>query len=211
MKITNEFIIESLKFILSYNYLVIDDRTYIQLLVTAMGTKCAPPYACFTIGYLEETKFFNKELKKINKEECKLIINILRRYSEVIIWISTSSYMKIALSRQISIINRPPPMIICHILVPIQIIHNIPLNLTKRIIISVSNQEKVEIHLNELQHFLLSCKNPEHVIGRGFFNAKLQGSAPKRNVVTTYYSNIDTKTLIKKHLQISKAYVFLRY
>ena len=102
-------------------------------------------------------------------------------------------------------------MIICHILVPIQIIHNIPFNLTKRIIISVSNQEKVEIHLNELQHFLLSCKNPEHVIGRGFFNAKLQGSAPKRNVVTTYYSNIDTKTLIKKHLQISKAYVFLRY
>ena len=89
-------------------------------------------------------------------------------------------------------------MIICHILVPIQIIHNILFNLTKRIIISVSNQEKVEKHLNELQHFLLSCKNHEHVIGRGFFNAKLQGSAPKRNVVTTYYSNTDNNTLIKK-------------
>ena len=31
---------------------------YLQLLGTAMGTKCATPYACITVGYLEETKLF---------------------------------------------------------------------------------------------------------------------------------------------------------
>ena len=32
-------------------------------LVLQWETKCAPPYACLTIGYLEETKLSNNELK----------------------------------------------------------------------------------------------------------------------------------------------------
>ena len=32
---------------------------YLQLLETAIGTKRAPPYACLTVSYLEETKVFN--------------------------------------------------------------------------------------------------------------------------------------------------------
>ena len=35
-----------------------------QVFGTAMETKCAPPYACLTIGYQEETKFFTQELPK---------------------------------------------------------------------------------------------------------------------------------------------------
>ena len=33
-----------------------------QLLGTAIGTKCGPPYACLSVGTLEETKRFTSEL-----------------------------------------------------------------------------------------------------------------------------------------------------
>ena len=56
---------------------------YLQLLGTVMGTKCAPPYACLTVGYLEETKIFTNELPKYFKEsECKLIMELLKRYMD---------------------------------------------------------------------------------------------------------------------------------
>ena len=45
-----------------------------QAFGTAMGTKCAPPYACLTVRYQEETKRFTRELPKyFSVEECKLI------------------------------------------------------------------------------------------------------------------------------------------
>ena len=56
---------------------------YLQLLETAMSTKCAPPYACLTVGYLKETKLFTYELPKyFNKSECKLIMELLKRYMD---------------------------------------------------------------------------------------------------------------------------------
>ena len=63
-RFTNNFVTESLKFILTKNNVLFDEHMYLQLLGTAMGTKCAPPYACLTIGYLEETKLFTQELPK---------------------------------------------------------------------------------------------------------------------------------------------------
>ena len=45
-----------------------------QIIGTAMGTKCAPPYTCLNIGYHEETKLFTQELPKyFYNEECLLI------------------------------------------------------------------------------------------------------------------------------------------
>ena len=56
---------------------------YLQLPGTAMGTKCALPYVCLTVGYLEETKPFTKELPKyFNESECKLIMELLKRYMD---------------------------------------------------------------------------------------------------------------------------------
>ena len=72
---TNDFTIQSLKFVLKNNVLF-DDRVYLQLLGTAMGTKCAPRYACLTVGYLEETKRFTNKLPEyFNKSECRLMWN----------------------------------------------------------------------------------------------------------------------------------------
>ena len=56
---------------------------YLQLPGTAMGTKCAPPYACLTVGYLEETKLFTYELPQyFNERECELIMELLKRYMD---------------------------------------------------------------------------------------------------------------------------------
>ena len=81
--------------------------------------------------------------------------------------------------------------------------NNITHNLAKRIIVFVSNPEKIVIHLAELRQFLKECKYPEYVVSESIFNAKIQGPAPKpgrsKNVipfVTAYYPNIDNKTLM---------------
>ena len=56
---------------------------YLQLPGTKMGTKCAPPYACLTVGYLEETKLFTNELPQyFNESECELIMELLKRYMD---------------------------------------------------------------------------------------------------------------------------------
>ena len=55
-RFTNDFIIELLKFALKNNNVLFDDNMYLQLLGTAMGTKCIRLYACLTVGYLEATR-----------------------------------------------------------------------------------------------------------------------------------------------------------
>ena len=60
--------------------------------------------------------------------------------------------------------------------------NNIPYNLAKRIIVFVSNPEKVISRLDELRQFLQECKYSEHVISKCIFNAKLQGPAFKVHI-----------------------------
>ena len=41
------------------------------------------PYSCLTVGYLEETKLFAYEVQKyFNESECKLIMELLKRYMD---------------------------------------------------------------------------------------------------------------------------------
>ena len=50
-----------------------------QVFGTTMGNKCAPPYACLTIGYQEETKLFTQELPKyFSIEEYELIKEVFK-------------------------------------------------------------------------------------------------------------------------------------
>ena len=80
---------------------------------------------------------------------------------------------------------------------------NIPFNLAKRIIVFVSDSEKMEYRLKQLEEWLLDCDYPSNVIAKGIHNARLQGPAPKPKnpkntiqLVTTYTSNMDTKPLM---------------
>ena len=54
-----------------------------QVFGTALGTKCAPPYPCLTIGYQEKTKLFTQELlKHFSIEECELAKEVFKRYMD---------------------------------------------------------------------------------------------------------------------------------
>ena len=82
-RFTNDFIMESLKSVLKNNKVLFNDHMYLELLGTAMSTKCAPPYAYLTVHYLEKPKRFTYELPKYFYEsECKLIMERLKRYMD---------------------------------------------------------------------------------------------------------------------------------
>ena len=252
-RFTDDFIIESLEFILNNNNVLFDERMYLQLLGTAMGTKCAPPYACLTIGFLEETKLFASEIQKyFNENDCKIIIELLKRYMDdgFIFWPEHLNFehFKMCLNnmhpsikftfekseivyqngKKTQILNFLDIKVIlhedstietdiyykptnAHDYLPYDSAHpdhikkNIPYNLAKRVIVFVSNPEKVELRLKELKNYLIDCKYPEHIISKSIFNARLQGPAPnpeqKNNsiipFVTTYYPNVDNRSLMK--------------
>ena len=48
-RFSNGFILEALEFILRNNNFKFDEKYYNQTEGTAMGTKCAPPYACLVV------------------------------------------------------------------------------------------------------------------------------------------------------------------
>ena len=54
-----------------------------QLVGTAMGHVMAPPYACLTIGYLEEDRLFKDELpKSFNQSDIEIIEELFKRYMD---------------------------------------------------------------------------------------------------------------------------------
>ena len=56
---------------------------FLQLVGTAMVTKFAPPYACFSVGYLEETISFPQLLPwHFTLTECKLIKEIFKHFMD---------------------------------------------------------------------------------------------------------------------------------
>ena len=68
-----------------------------------------------------------------------------------------------------------------------------------------TNTNRMEKHLLDLKHHLLSCNYPENIINRDFHNARLQGAAPEpadpKNTipfVSTNYADINFLPLRKK-------------
>ena len=66
-RFSEAFIMESAEFVLKNNFFVFGDRMWRQVIGTAMGKEMASPYACLTVGYLEETILFPKLLPKFFK------------------------------------------------------------------------------------------------------------------------------------------------
>ena len=59
---------------------------YLQLPGTAIRAKCAPLYACLTVGYLEDKTFHRKKLPKyFNESERRLIMELLKRYMDMVL------------------------------------------------------------------------------------------------------------------------------
>ena len=87
-RFAKKFVLESLLFVLENNNFLFDGILYHQRTGTAMGTKCAPPYACLSVGYLEETKLEPQLPRHFEASICELIIKCFLRYIDdgFIIW-----------------------------------------------------------------------------------------------------------------------------
>ena len=83
-RFTNEIILESTNFVvLSNNNFLFNDEMFHQNNGTAMGTKLAPPYACLSHGFLEETILFTKILPHyFSPQVCVHIENKYKRYMD---------------------------------------------------------------------------------------------------------------------------------
>ena len=82
-RFTKECILELVEFILTNNFTKFEDELWQQITGTSMGTKMAPPYACLTIGFLEETILFPILLpSKFTPSECERIIEWFYRFMD---------------------------------------------------------------------------------------------------------------------------------
>ena len=79
-RFTKEFILESIKFVLTNNNFFFDGICRHQEEGTAMGSKMAPPYANLSIGYLEETKLYPSLPQHFPVDIVELIIKWFLRY-----------------------------------------------------------------------------------------------------------------------------------
>ena len=80
-RFSSEFVLEAALFILTNNYFMFDGVCYHQKTGSAMGTVFAPPYACLTVGYLEETRLRRTVLPQyFSPHDCDLILELLLRY-----------------------------------------------------------------------------------------------------------------------------------
>ena len=80
-RFTREFVLEAIRFVLENNYFSFDEQIWHQVVGTAMGKSLAPPYACLTLGYLEETRLFPILLPtNFDADTVQLIIEYFFRY-----------------------------------------------------------------------------------------------------------------------------------
>ena len=219
---------------------------FLQLVGTVKSAKFAPPYACLSVGFLEETILFSRLLPlHFTLTECKLIEKIYKRFMDnsFVLWpknanidvfrelhneLHTSLKFTVEKGKRnceqnfdmfVQVLNFLYVSIIlhqngrletdilyketnshdyCNYLIhhPEQTKENIPYNLAKRIIVFVSDEAKMNERVCELKTYLLSCSYPLAIIEKAFFNAELQGPAPKKekiiiSFVSTYYGNFN--------------------
>ena len=80
-RFSESFIVESSEFVLNNNYFMFGERMWKQIIGTAMGKEMASPYACLTVGFLEETILFPRLLPQIFKSPTlEVIINRCFRF-----------------------------------------------------------------------------------------------------------------------------------
>ena len=80
-RFSSNFVIESIQFVLENNYFSFDGTIWRQCIGTAMGKAFAPPYACLTMGFLEETRLFPCLLPaNFDEETTALIIEFFFRF-----------------------------------------------------------------------------------------------------------------------------------
>ena len=108
-RFTNEFILEAVEFLLKNNNCKFGSELYNQIKGTAMGASFAAPYACLTIGYLEETKLYPELEVEFGKSEMEQIKKTYRRFMDDGIVFLPAHICK---RRFLAILNRMHPDIV---------------------------------------------------------------------------------------------------
>ena len=94
-RFTKTFILEAASFVLLNSNFQYDSYMFLQLVGTAMGTKFAQPYACVSVGYIEQTIFFPRLLPlHFTLTECKLIEEIFERFMDdgFVLWSKNAKF-----------------------------------------------------------------------------------------------------------------------
>ena len=81
-RFSDEFILESIEFLLKNNNCVFNGEMYNQIKGTAMGASFAAFYACLTVGYLEETKLFPRLRQEFGERDVKIIMKNYKRFMD---------------------------------------------------------------------------------------------------------------------------------
>ena len=81
-RFTTQFILECSDFVLRNNYFMFDKKMFLQVIGTAIGTIFAPPYACLSMGFLEETKLYPELQLHFDNETCQYLIRLFLRYMD---------------------------------------------------------------------------------------------------------------------------------
>ena len=86
-RFSEDFICDAIKIVLEHNTFHFDDKHYLQIKGTAMGTKMAPTYANLVLAYLED-QLYEKLYKNCGQEYGKYIENHFLRYLDdcFIVW-----------------------------------------------------------------------------------------------------------------------------
>ena len=72
---------------------------------------------------------------------------------------------------------------------------NVSYNLARKIIVFITDPEKVKLRLNGLKTWLKNNKYPDHIISNAFYNAKLP-------FVTSFHEDTDNKIIMKTNKRI---------
>ena len=79
-RFTKEFIMESATLILENNNFYFDGQMYHQWIGVAMGTIFAPPYACLSVGFLEETQLYPQLQRLLVPSYSEWVTDLFKRY-----------------------------------------------------------------------------------------------------------------------------------
>lgn len=90
-----DFILDAVQLILENNSFNFNDKNYLQIRGTALGTKFAPTYATLVMGFLEQN-LYQKIEKTLGIEMAKYIENSWYRFLDdcFIIWTKTDQNLK---------------------------------------------------------------------------------------------------------------------
>ena len=194
-RFTKNFILESIKLILENNFFIFDEVIYHQIIGTAMGKTFAPPYACLTVGFLEETILFPRLIPHHFSElESRILIDNFFRYIDDGIPIVPRSIQPNAF---VAILNQMDPSIQYTITEPTQTIyleHNVEITNFLSIKVIVMEDGKVDFDVyyketNAHDYLHYDSHHPTHT------KDNIPYSLAKRIIVITTDSRLVEKNL----------------